>query len=71
MTKIDWTKAKPLIGIPRAGSEISDAAASDDQEFLDAAAKKRRRALDRIPANWLKTGEEVRAFKDALKGKKK
>lgn len=70
MSKLDWRKAGAPLGPVSFDAEISDRAASEDHEILDEQAKKRRKELNKLSSNWLKTNEEVRAYKEALKGKK-
>jgi hypothetical protein len=70
MTKIDWSKAKLSKGKTDGCAEISDNDARQDQDVLAENAKKIRKRLNQRPANWLRTKEEVQAYKDSLKDKK-
>jgi hypothetical protein len=73
MTRLDWRKAKQPIVITEPTHDIGDASAQEDQEILDEIqerrrrdAKKLRKTLKKLQPNWLKTSEEVRAYRDRL-----
>ena len=71
MTKLDWSKAKAPGGKLIMNTELSDSAAEEDRKILGDLAKQRRKLLNKLPANWLKTNKQVRAYKQALKDKSK
>ncbi|HEY0414353.1 MAG TPA: hypothetical protein VGD66_14555 [Allosphingosinicella sp.] len=78
MTRWDWRKAKQPIAITEPTHDVGDASAREDQEILGEIQERRRkeanklrRTLKKLRPNWLKTNEEVRAYRDQLAAKLK